>query len=470
MNNIHLTRGANPGAVCDFINSCYDSGTNLHSFQYVKGGRVVAKVALSPYSFIEKMLVYSLSKSFTSACVGVAQSEGILNIDERIVDIFPDKCPDIISENLSEMRIKDCLCMTSGHSACVFEHLQNQKDPVRYFLSQPLDYRPVTTFVYSTAATFICGAAVTKRSGMNLLDYLYEKVLKKMDLEKPEWRSCPDGSKFGGTGLVISGDSITEFGKMICNGGVYKGKKIIPEEWIKTASSIHSVTPKNGTADWTAGYGYQFWLNARGGFRGDGAYGQLCMIFPERDIVFTVLSESINMQKEVDCVYRLLDEIDKPDDGRIEELKTLVQTLYLPEKCKSDFKRVEYKPKKNIAGISAIVLDPCDDGIVVSLECDYKTQKIQCGNGFYKKNQLLLKNLTPGIWTKFIEEKPREINVYASYNDSSQNEITVTLRHIDAPHTQVWHFPKKEDGDWYITMHCGALNPQIVKTPVIINR
>lgn len=465
MKNIQLAEGINTGALCDFIKECQTDGTHIRAFQCVKDNTVVAKVAIEPFSFEEPMLVYSLSKSFTSVCVGIAQSEGLLDIEERIADIFPDKCPEEISENLANMRIKDCLCMTSGHAACVFSQLRREADPVRYFLSQPVAYAPGTTFVYSTAATYICGAVVELRSGKRLVDYLYEKVLSKMDIEKPEWKRCVDGSCQGGTGLVISSDTATKFGIMLRDGGVYNGKRIVPEEWIKTASSIHSETPRNGTPDWLAGYGYQFWMNAKEGFRGDGAYGQLCMIFPKRNMVFTLLCEAVNMQKEVDSIYKLLDVIEIADNSRYEELETLTKNLYKPIKNNVDFESRRYSAEKNIAGIHEIKLNRSEDGITVTLECDYGTQKIECGNGFYKKNSLSLMNLTPGIWTDHVFYQPWEVKVSAFYTDS-EDEVSITLRHIDAPHTQTWHFPKKGDGDWTISLYVGSLNPQILKTPV----
>lgn len=466
MKNIKLAENINTGALCDFIKRCYADGTHIHSFQYARGEDVLAKVGLEPYSFDEPMLVYSLSKSFTSICVGIAQSEGLLNIEERIVDIFPEKCPAVISENLAKMRIKDCLCMTSGHSSCIFEHLQNDPDPIRYFLAQPVENTPGTNFVYCTASTYICGAAISKRSGLDLLEYLYEKVFKKMEIEKPDWKSCADGSRHGGSGLFISSDTATKFGIMLLAGGVYNGIRIVDEEWIKIATSIHSVAPQNGTPDWIAGYGYQFWMNAKGGFRGDGAYGQLCLVFPERNIVFTLLCEAIYMQKEVDNIYQLLENIDKEDNSRLDELKELVQNLYKPEKCSNRFENKHYKVEKNIAGINEIQLEKDTDGMTITLNCEYGTQKIECGNGFYKRSSLLLRNFNPGIWTNFYYNEPNEHRFFAVYNDADENEITVTLRHINAPHTQTWHFPKNGNGDWTISLHCGSLNSQLVKTPV----
>lgn len=467
VDSIKLKENINTEAICNFIKNCCEIGTNIRTFQCTKNNDLLAAVAIKPYSLDNNMLIYSLSKSFTSACIGIAQSEGLLNIDERIVDIFPEKCPEVISENLFKMRIKDCLCMTSGHSSCIFYIIQHESDPIKSFLAHPVDYVPGTTFVYSTAASYICGAVIERRSGIKLVDYLYEKVFIKMGIEKPIWDRCADGSCMGGTGLIISSETATKFGIMLRDNGVFDGKRIVPEEWIRTASSIHSMAPDNGTADWIAGYGYQFWMNAKEGYRGDGAYGQLCMVFPKRNMAFTLLCESINMQKEVDLVYDLLDNIEKFDNNHLAELKKLTENFYAPQKNNSVFESKHFIPEKNIAAINKINLDPIADGILVTLDCDYGTQKIECGNGFYKKNSLLLQNLNPGIWTEHIDDKPIQINVFASYFEN-KDEISITLRHIDTPHIQVWHFPKGKIGEWSISLNVGTLNEKVSKTSVVI--
>ncbi|PKM63385.1 MAG: hypothetical protein CVU97_00150 [Firmicutes bacterium HGW-Firmicutes-21] len=466
MMNIRLSEGINTGAICDFINGCYQNGTNIRTFGIVRDNNLLAAAAIEPYSFSDKVLVYSLSKSFTSVCVGIAQSEGLLNIDERIIDIFPDKCPAVISENLSKMRIKDCLCMTSGHSVCCMNTITFTSDPIKSFLSQPVEHTPGTTFVYSTAATYICGSVIERRSGMLLIDYLYEKVLQKMDIEKPLWMRCADGSCKGGTGLIISGEDVTKFGIMLRDGGVFGGKRIVPEEWIKTASSIHSRAPENGTPDWTAGYGYQFWMNAREGYRGDGAYGQLCMILPKRNMVFTMLCESVNMQKEVELVYSLLDDIEKADNSRLDELTELTKTLYKPQKCLSSLQKTCFKLEKNIAAINTVTLERCEDSLTITLDCEYGTEKIVCGNGYYIKNSVFLQNLNPLIYTGYIYEQPEEISLFASFS-TDENGIAVTLRHIGTPHVQVWTFPRGKTGEWRISLRTGTLNERIRRTSLV---
>ena len=102
----------------------------------------------------------------------------------------------------------------------------------------------------------------------------------------------------------------------------------------------------------------------------------------------------------------------------------------------------------------------------IVLDCDYGIQTISCGNGAYIKNTPHLMNLSPAIYNNHIFTVPEQVSVCASFNNNSPHEITVTLRHTDSPHVQVWHFPKTNRGDWSITTRTGVLNQKIVKTPL----
>ena len=51
--------------------------------------------------------------------------------------------------------------------------------------------------------------------------------------------------------------------------------------------------------DWAQGYGYQFWVS-RHGYRGDGAFGQFCVVMPEQEAVLAITSGVANMQRVLD--------------------------------------------------------------------------------------------------------------------------------------------------------------------------
>ncbi len=90
---------------------------------------------------------------------------------------------------------------------------------------------------------------------------------------------------------------------MFTNGRLIK--VLLTEKWVAEATS-YQTTSQEGNGDWSQGYGYQFWRCKPGFYRGDGAYGQFCIVMPEQDTVLAVTSESWDMQKSMTTVWENL--------------------------------------------------------------------------------------------------------------------------------------------------------------------
>ena len=115
----------------------------------------------------------------------------------------------------------------------------------------------------------------------------------------------------GFTGLHATTDTIARFGELYLRNGVWLGKQVLPAGWVSEATRQHIATdtvmdPAVGEKpDWRQGYGYQFW-RSRHGYRGDGAYGQYCLVLPEQDAVVALLGQSSDTQALLDLVWREL--------------------------------------------------------------------------------------------------------------------------------------------------------------------
>lgn len=436
--SLYLADGINARAVEDYLKECLDNGINVRSLQVIKGDKAVIKLAFEPYDLESPMHLYSLSKSFTSLAVGMCIDDGKLKVTDKLCDIFPDKMPVEMSDAIKKMTLHDLLSMQSGHTACVLSSMRWADDSVRAFFEQPIAYEPGTTFAYSTAATCVCAAAVERVTGKKLVDFLNERFFSKVDIDYPVWRECRDGQTLGGTGLELSNESVAKLGILLKNKGVYNGLRIVSEEYINTASSAHADNSCNGTPDWTAGYGYQLWRNDRDGFRGDGAFGQLCVILPKDDVVVVLFGEVGNMQLEVSLVYKLVDTMfgDMSDDA---SLKNLLDTAYLTKKNDGGFNNdLLFEVKENPCDINKIRLFG-EELLHIELDTDYGKKEIVCGNGEYLLNHAMLKNLTGSI--VFLDpnvDTVERVSVFAAYEQLGDGKILVTLRHHNTCHVQRW--------------------------------
>jgi len=304
--------GIPSSAVLNFIQAIEQHTHPLDAVQglmLLRHGSVVAEGWWTPYGPQTSHSLYSLSKSFTSTAIGLAVAEGRLTVDDPVLKFFPDEAPSNPSENLKSMRVRHLLSMNTGHKEDTTRYVFQGEDDnwVRAFLLLPVEYKPGTWFVYNTAATYMLSAIITTLTGESLLDYLRPRLFDPLGIESPTWEIDPRGINLGGTGLHITTENIARFGQMYLQKGIWQGKRIVPEAWIAEATKATSDNSNTQTnPDWTVGYGYQFWRCQHNTYRGDGAFGQYCIVMPEQDAVLVMISGVRDMQIVLDKVWEHL--------------------------------------------------------------------------------------------------------------------------------------------------------------------
>lgn len=256
-------------------------------------------------------MLFSLSKSFTSTAIGFAVQEGILSIEESIADIFGDALPSNgLTEQFYRMKLKHLLSMSSGHDKDTMDGVVNQPegDWVRGFLAQPVEHEPGTHFVYNTGATYMLSAALQRKTGCTLMEFLTPRLFEPLGIEGAMWQTCPRGINTGGFGLSITTEDIVKFGQFYLQKGLWEGQQLLRAEWIDeaTCKQIENGAPDQPENDWGQGYGYQFWRCRSDLYRGDGAFGQYCIVMPEQDAVLAINSSLSNMQLPLNHVMEFL--------------------------------------------------------------------------------------------------------------------------------------------------------------------
>lgn len=305
-------QGVSSSAVLAFIESVNRDIKYLHSFILLRHGQVIAEGWWSPYQRDAQHMLFSLSKSFTSTAIGFAVQEGLLSINDAVLSFFPDDAPAEPSENLQAMKIRHILSMSGGQDVDTTERTVTQPDGnwVRGFLSAPVPYAPGTHFVYNSAATYMASAILQKVTGQTLLDYLTPHLFAPLGIEGAWWESDPRGINVGGWGLNITTNDIAKFGQFYLQKGVWQGKRLLAEAWVNEATAFQvdnasSTNAANGS-DWEQGYGYQFWRCQHNAYRGDGAFGQYCIVMPDQDAVIAITSGVDDMQAVLNKIWEHL--------------------------------------------------------------------------------------------------------------------------------------------------------------------
>ena len=294
-------QGVSSAAILTFVEAVDSEIDSLNSVMIVRHGHVIAEGWWAPYDPQAPHSLYSLSKSFTSTAVGLAIAEGKLSVDDQVYKFFPDEAPSEPSDKLKSMRVRDLLRMATGHDS--EPKLTPDVPWVKTFLAHPVPFKPGTHFLYNTPATYMQSAIVQKVTGMTVLDYLRPRLFEPLGIENPTWESSPQGISTGGYGLSIRTEDIAKFGQLYLQKGVWQGKQLVPATWIEEATSRQIANGSNPASDWDQGYGYQFWRCRNGAYRGDGAFGQYCLVMPEQDTVIAITSGLRDMQQVLNVIW-----------------------------------------------------------------------------------------------------------------------------------------------------------------------
>ncbi|NIJ06071.1 serine hydrolase domain-containing protein [Frigoribacterium faeni] len=296
-------------------------GVEPHSLVLVRHGSVVAQGWWAPYTADRVHLLYSLSKSFTSTAAALAVDEGLLGLDDTVLSHFPELDADVTDPRSRSMRVRDVLAMASGHEAETLDRAL-QADPtdlVRGFLLTPPEADPGSVFAYNQPCTYAVAAIVQRASGVSLTEYLRPRLFEPLGIGQASWQRDDSGREIGFSGLHAQTEAIALLGQLWLRRGVWQGRRLLPASYVDEATRVQVANPDEPNPDWSQGYGFQFW-QARHGYRGDGAYGQFCVVLPEHDVVVALTGQSVDMQAVLDLAWRhLLPAFEGPGDPAADE-------------------------------------------------------------------------------------------------------------------------------------------------------
>jgi CubicO group peptidase (beta-lactamase class C family) len=330
-------QGIPSSAILAFVEAAEKKVDALHSLMVVRHGQVVAEGWWTPYAEGDPHVLYSLSKSFTSTAVGLAIAEGKLKLDDGVLAAFPDDAPAVAGDNLKALRVRDLLAMSTGHHAEAIDGFPFDADDSlpRLFLALPLAHKPGTHFVYNTPATYMLSAMVQKATGSSVLDYLRPRLFEPLGIENPQWDADKRGVSLGGFGLRVRTEDVARFGQLYLQKGEWQGRRLLPADWVEAATARQVSNGSNPQSDWEQGYGYQFWRCRHGLYRGDGAFGQFCIVMPEQDAVIAITSGTRDMAGVMNLAWEhLLPAMGKSalpaDDATAGKLSAKLASLVLP--------------------------------------------------------------------------------------------------------------------------------------------
>jgi hypothetical protein len=298
-------------------------------------------------------------------------------------------------------------------------------------------------------------AILQKVCGVPLIDYLRPRLLDPLVISDARWAVCPRGINTGGWGLSISTESIAKFGQFYLQQGQWGGRQLLPKQWIEEATSFKiqqpggaDLTQVKQSSDWHQGYAYQFWRCRHDAYRGDGAFGQFCVVLPRQDAVIAMTSMTADLQGLLNLVWEHLlpgmssRSVSEDTSAALRlsgEMASL--TLSVP-KGSSDSSNVQrfsgkqFEVEKNDLGVRGLSLHFGDTASVFKLHMQDSVHAVTCGLGQWRDGVTAM----PGTPPEFTELVGRTsppslpIKVAAAGAWTDENTFVMQWRYYETPH------------------------------------
>lgn len=281
--------GIPSSAITSYVRKLKELQLREHSILILRGGKICAE-GYAPFCSEEKLhRAYSVSKTFVTAAIGRLIFEGRLSIDDKVAQFFPDKLPEVVPPEIEEMTVRHLLMMSTPHDGTTYTWDPEKPDWTGSFFTTKPSHIPGTIFNYDTSGTFILNVLVERMTGMPIMEYLKETVFRDMDFSKDSWCvKAPDGYSWCGSGVLCTARDLAKLGLVFMNGGYVGNTQVLPEDFVKEATSRMIDNNLKGRAENCYdgyGYGYFIWRTWKNTFSFIGMGDQLVICIPEKDMM-----------------------------------------------------------------------------------------------------------------------------------------------------------------------------------------
>lgn len=343
----------------------------LRTLLIARHGKLIVDAECAPFTKNTVQRMFSCTKSFTSLAVGLLVSDGAIKLSDPIIDYFPEYLPDKVHPWLASMTIQNMLEMRTCHSKTTYNKISTTENWVESFFKTEPTHRPGTLFMYDTSSPHTLCALVEKLTGMNMLDFLKQRVLNRIGFSSNSYIiKDPFGVSMGGSGLMATSEDLLRVGLLLLNDGKdpakYKdpdAEQLYPADYLHEAEKarVFPTGPSlNEKCSERTGYGYQFWRVPGNGYAFCGMGSQLLLCYPDDDVVISMTADTQGIPNADSMIYQsvldLLDSLHERSDqsltNYLDDLKFKTVTNFAPHAESVETK--EFTLYDNPSGFSLI--------------------------------------------------------------------------------------------------------------------
>ena len=268
----------------------------INSLIVIRNGKIAVEEYFNGRSKESFQTVRSVSKSFLSALIGIAVNKGILHLDQKMIDSFPEHKSSVTDTNVNNITLQHLITMRSGikgDEEFYFTFTQSS-NWIKTIVQSQLEFQPGTHALYATAGTHLVSGMLTKSSGISTKSFAERYLFNKMGINVSDWSRDPQGIYFGGNDMFFTTRNMAVVGLLYLNNGNLNGKQILPTEWVYNSLQYSGGSNIVWGRLTEGGYGYMWWLGKVSGERvyfALGHGGQFVLCVPDYNLIAAVTSD-----------------------------------------------------------------------------------------------------------------------------------------------------------------------------------
>lgn len=284
---------------------------HVHSLLVVRHGYLVWEKYYGRYNRNTRHAVMSVTKSVTSALVGIASDSGLIHIDAQVVSYLPEYFPPEVDGRKLAIQVRHLLMLRSGLDWAEYPPLSREAQQVTgsvgYVLGLPMIASPGDNWRYSTGDYHILSGILTRVTGMTELAFADSALFGPLGIGNRHWQTDFNGLNTGGVGLSLTPRDMAKFGLLYLRGGAWNGQPVVSYGWVQLTTEPQ---PGNPPQAGQPGYGYGWWitdLHWQRVYFAAGYGGQLIAIIPALDMVVVMTGdETVSPPVHDNNMYRSL--------------------------------------------------------------------------------------------------------------------------------------------------------------------
>lgn len=267
---------------------------DINSVIIVRKGYIVAEQYYSgDYGRDSLHMIYSCTKSITSALLGIAIEQGYISSENAfIMPYFPEYKIENLSEGKNNITLKHMLTMSAGFEWNELNYLYGDErntfnqwassvDRVKFVLDRPMDDSPGERWNYNTGISHVLSAIIKKSTGMRTDSFAVKNIFNPLGINNFYWPVDQNGVANGGNGVKLLPRDMAKFGYLYLRNGKWEGNQIVPELWVEISHQKQIERGPN-TGNY---YGFHWWVNNGNSYSAIGYAGQWITIVPDHDLV-----------------------------------------------------------------------------------------------------------------------------------------------------------------------------------------